>query len=106
MKIFCNNLKCKHCEKVENPEVFRKNKFFVPLFETYKNGECSNQNYSFVSEGFNDGKVIYKLATCVPVDSKKPHCGRKDCLYNDKDNLCLKDEIFVNQELSDPDAKG
>ena len=35
MKIFCNNLKCKHCEKVENPEVFRKNKFFVPLFEHF-----------------------------------------------------------------------
>ena len=93
--IYCNNLECAYCEKLVESMVFKPTKGYKPFLDSKYYGQCVKEGYEFVPIGYEDGDVLYELASCYGGDKIKK-CSRKDCSWNNN-CLCDRDIIYIDK---------
>jgi len=94
--IYCNNLNCKYCLKLDEPFKFSWNSFnYTPFDDCLVTGRCTRKGYDFMSVGAETKNRDYRISMCHLSDFKVYVCDRQDCLHNDN-RVCTRSKIWVN----------
>ena len=70
-RIYCNNIDCKHNQKIEKEKYFSFNKInYIPFEDNKILGKCTRKGYDFISSDVETLKRTIKVAYCNVTDQE------------------------------------